>query len=142
MDSFRRIEALVERLESQGPTPLVESARELVGRVLDLHREGLAVLLRQLDPERLRELARDPLVGHLLMLHDLHPDSAEERVRRALAPFPGVSLLECAPARVRLRLSDPEVRERVCAALLAEAPDAGQVHCEDASGQPLLRVLG
>lgn len=63
---------------------MAERAEELVRLVVGLYGEGLARLAHQLDPEVLASIAADPLVGSLLLLHGLHPDDTDTRVRRAL----------------------------------------------------------
>ena len=39
---------------------------------------------RDRDPDAVRRLADDEVVGNLLVLHDLHPDDVDTRVQRAL----------------------------------------------------------
>jgi hypothetical protein len=61
-----------------------------------------------------RRLAADELVGHLLLVHDLHPDPVETRVRDALADprarlearGGALELLELSDTAVRIRLRD------------------------------------
>jgi Fe-S cluster biogenesis protein NfuA len=92
---------------------------ELDGRALDavqalvaLYGEGLARIVACLDTSLVRELAGDELVGHLMVLHDLHPVDVEQRVREALAgvaPYlashgGGVDLLGIEDGIVRLAL--------------------------------------
>src|SRR4051794_41772665 len=56
----------------------------MVEALLDLYGEGLARVLAGLGKAEATALADDELVSHLLLLHDLHPVSQEERVRGAL----------------------------------------------------------
>ncbi|MEE1940200.1 NifU family protein [Streptomyces sp. TRM 70361] len=96
-------------------------------------------------------IAADELVGHLLLVHDLHPDPVEIRIRRALdalrrrPAFGGseVELLEVSgtAARIRLRAggrgcpsssqSSPDALERaVREAVSAAAPEIGHPDVE------------
>jgi len=100
-----RIDALLERVEGD------DTATELVQALLELYGEGLARIVTR-EPALVAPLADDEVVAHLLMLHDLHPQPLEARVRGALAEVApylaqhggGVELLgvEAGVARVRL----------------------------------------
>jgi len=104
-----QVEALLERVEDFDP-PARETATELVGALLDLYGEGLARLVEHVpDPAA---LAGDELVSHLLLLHGMHPEPLEARVREALAevrPYldshgGDVELVAVSEHRVRLRM--------------------------------------
>ena len=83
-----RVEALTGILE-RCPDPEARAAsRELVGALLDLHGEGPGEILaltsgKAGDAGRAiaSSFARDDLVANLLLLHGLHPDDLETRVR-------------------------------------------------------------
>jgi Fe-S cluster biogenesis protein NfuA/nitrite reductase/ring-hydroxylating ferredoxin subunit len=67
--------------------PLVfEQVQDVISLVTDLYGGGLARILELAgEAPALRErMAEDDLVASLLVLHDLHPLSLEDRVRRAL----------------------------------------------------------
>jgi len=113
-----RIERLLEAMSAAGPVAR-ERAEELVRVVVELYGAGLERLLDlvhdagALDDGLLAALTADPLVSALLLVHDLHPDGLEARVRRALADVGPelaahggrVDLLEVDGSRaVRLRL--------------------------------------
>ncbi|CAA9480614.1 MAG: hypothetical protein AVDCRST_MAG17-140 [uncultured Solirubrobacterales bacterium] len=83
-----RVERLLEEVESLADPRAQAKATEMVQALLDLYGEGLARVMAhasnggaQALPEA---LAADELVSHLLLLHDLHPLSVEERVLGAL----------------------------------------------------------
>jgi Fe-S cluster biogenesis protein NfuA/nitrite reductase/ring-hydroxylating ferredoxin subunit len=84
-----RVDALLEEVEgSIGAVP-VDTALELVQALLELYGEGLArvvghVAAHDADGALASAFAGDELVSHLLLLHGLHPESLEARVRRAL----------------------------------------------------------
>jgi Fe-S cluster biogenesis protein NfuA/nitrite reductase/ring-hydroxylating ferredoxin subunit len=85
-----RVETLLEEVESLPDARAQESATALAQALLDLYGEGLARIVTVLagrddDGALARAVAGDELVSHLLLLHDLHPQPLEERVRNALA---------------------------------------------------------
>jgi Fe-S cluster biogenesis protein NfuA len=85
-----RIESLLADVESIEHAAARETSLAAVKALVDLYGEGLARILAHVaehaEPSApvLRALGRDELVGHLLLLHDLHPDAAEARIRDAL----------------------------------------------------------
>jgi len=84
-----RVDALLDEVErSIGAVP-VDTALALVQALLDLYGEGLArvvghVAARDADGALASAFAADELVSHLLLLHGLHPQPLEARVRGAL----------------------------------------------------------
>lgn len=80
-----RLDALLEKLEST-PGATAETALEAVTALAEVYGGALiriADMLSQTDG-LLHRIATDELVGHLLTLHGVHPDSAAQRVDRAL----------------------------------------------------------
>jgi Fe-S cluster biogenesis protein NfuA len=59
-------------------------ALDAVQALVALYGEGLARIVARLDAQLVRQLAGDELVGHLMLVHDLHPVGVEQRVREAL----------------------------------------------------------
>jgi hypothetical protein len=145
---LRRVEALVASLEACPDRSAREGARELVRTLLDLHAAGLAKMLRlagEAAPDVVERFAGDGLVGSLLLLHDLHPVSAPERVRRALGRLRGgageVEVLEATAEAVRIRLrgdpsAGPALRRAVEEALTEAAPDVPVVTVEELWDRP------
>jgi len=89
-----RIEALLDELRSSTEGRVWMRVEELVRLLTELYGAGIArtVELVEDSPDVLRRLARDDLVGNLLVLHDLHPDDFETRAAaavEALAPSVG-----------------------------------------------------
>jgi Fe-S cluster biogenesis protein NfuA len=136
---FEKIEQMLEQVESHPDAGVRETTRELVRELLDFHREGLARMM-ELSENR-AQLASDPMVSPLLLLHGLHPDDLGVRVERALEkvrPYLGshggsVELVAIDAGRVRLRLqgscdgcpsSAETLRRTIEEAILATAPDA------------------
>ncbi|NVB83431.1 MAG: hypothetical protein HOV81_33975 [Kofleriaceae bacterium] len=99
-----QIEGLLSEIRELVPLPAWQRIEHVLRRVVALYAGGLSRTLAHgrdagADPARLDELlASDELVSSLLALHGLHPHSAEERVRRALA--------EC---RVQLGVGDDDL---------------------------------
>jgi Fe-S cluster biogenesis protein NfuA len=84
MADVARIEALIDEVEQLADPAARDTALELVQGLVDLYGEGLARVLERLDDETIAALAADELVAHLLILHGLHPEPLEARVRGAL----------------------------------------------------------
>ena len=67
-------------------------------------------------------------MAHLLVLHDLHPVSAENRVREAVAATGAYAVvLSVDDAVVRLRAADDGRRQVIEEAITAAAPDVDRV---------------
>jgi Fe-S cluster biogenesis protein NfuA/nitrite reductase/ring-hydroxylating ferredoxin subunit len=77
MELMARVEALSARLDV-ADDPLAEEA---VSALMDLYGAGLERICSLVDPS---VLAGDKFVSSLLLIHDLHPVSLEDRVRGAL----------------------------------------------------------
>jgi Fe-S cluster biogenesis protein NfuA len=82
-----RIERLLDQLHAGADPQSYACAEELLRLVTELYGAGLArivALVEEEDPLLLGRLADDGLVASLLMVHELHPDSIEARVQKAL----------------------------------------------------------
>jgi len=113
--ALRHLEELIERL-GQLPDPAARAlARELVELILDLHGIALArvmTIVAGADGGILARLAEDEQVQSILLLHGLHPEDLETRVRRAverLRPHLGVhglrlDVVEIARGTARLKV--------------------------------------
>ena len=77
-----RVEALLAQLRADPRA--ADVAEDLVRCLIDLYGAGLARIAELVGPDTLRELADDPLVESLLLVHDLHPLDPDARVQRAL----------------------------------------------------------
>src|SRR5262245_52774113 len=117
-DRMDRIERLIHELERTQDQEARARAQEMMQVVLDLHSFCLHRILETIgeceDGSKVVDLlARDPLVSSVLLLHELHPLSLEQRVRDALdkvRPYlrshgGDVELLDVAHGIVRLRLA-------------------------------------
>jgi Fe-S cluster biogenesis protein NfuA len=156
---IERIEVLIRAIEQSADPTARAGAQELVQAVLELHGAGFARVLERLGeagpPGRslLDAMARDDLVGSLLLLHGLHPLDLETRVQQALdsvRPFlrshgGEVALLGVADGVVRLRLqgscqgcpsSAETLKNRIEEAIVSAAPDAAAIEVEGADQPP------
>jgi hypothetical protein len=119
--ALRRLEALIGSLDDYPDPAAREPARELVELVLDLHGVGLAKLLAIVAAAEggttiLARLAEDDQVKALLLLHGLHPEHLDARIRKAvhrLTPHLGVhglrlEVLQIANGIARLRVHRSE----------------------------------
>jgi len=78
-----RLDDLLEGLQST-PGPTTRSATEAVVLLTEVYGEALARILDQADGQLAERLADDELLGHLMVLHDIHPEPAERRAARAV----------------------------------------------------------
>ncbi|MFJ8595843.1 NifU family protein [Streptomyces sp. NPDC093598] len=137
-----RLDELLEGLES-APGPTTRFATEAVALLTEVYGEALARVLDHADEQLAERLADDELLGHLLVLHDIHPEPAERRAARAVERLrPAVQErggdvewagVEGQVARVRLTTGrgcgsgcggkGSEVTDAVSAAVLAVAPE-------------------
>ncbi|GHH86804.1 hypothetical protein GCM10018793_60150 [Streptomyces sulfonofaciens] len=151
-----RTEALLRRLHEL-PDPAVRAqALDAVGALVTLYGACLERVLRHTGEDTARTLAADELVGHLLLVHELHPDPPATRISRALAQLPGPSsaellALDGTTARVRVRTSgcasagcgsaNDGPREQVEAAIAWAAPEVERVElAQDAAPGTLIPV--
>jgi len=158
-----QVEQLLSALRAGGdratPADPAETAEELVRLLVGLYGEGLEHIVAALagrgeaGAEMLAALATDPLVESLLILHDLHPLSVDERVQRALdevRPYlgshaGGVQYLGVCDGIARLRLqgscdgcpsSTVTVKLAIEGAVLGAAPEVAEVVVEGMTTAP------
>ena len=153
---MNRIQILEETIDScLAECP--EGGEELVRALMGFYGQGLHRILEMLYQESGNELidkiARDPGVSSLLVLHDLHPMSKEQRVIEALEsvrPHLGshggdVTLLEIGEDSVLLRLegncdgcpaSALTLRRLIGEALEKAAPEICEVEVAEPASSP------
>jgi Fe-S cluster biogenesis protein NfuA len=136
-----RLEHQLEALEALPP-----AATDAVATLLELYGEGLARIVARVPGDA---LAGDELIGHLLMVHGLHPAPLEQRVQTALdgvRPYlrshgGEVDLLGVRDGVVRLRLqgscsgcpsSRTTLELAVEEAIRNAAPEVEAIEAEDA----------
>ena len=85
-----QIEDLVRRVEAISDPAVKANTTVLIQSLLDLHGDGFGRIAKILSDEGesgrriLNKMAADELVGSLLLLYELHPDSFDVRLRKAL----------------------------------------------------------
>lgn len=84
-DLLTRLDTLLERLEAT-PGPAGELGVDAVSILAKVYGEALAraVSCASGTPDVLAALTSDELIGHLMVLHDIHPEPVERRIGRAL----------------------------------------------------------
>lgn len=147
----QRVEDLLDEIAGRDEVA-AELTEELLRELMALYGAGLSRILARLAaavPDALDDLAADPLVGGLLVLHDLHPSDARARVEAALdgvRPYlashgGGVQVVGVGDGVVRLRLegscdgcgsSQVTLQHAVEGAVLEAAPEIARIEVEGA----------
>jgi len=135
------VDTLIGELDAAPDSQLRSTALSAVSALTTLYGEALRRIVSQWSASStIHQLAADPLLEHLLIAHDLHPDSLERRVEAALdevRPYlrshgGDVELLAIEADRVRVRLnghcrgcaaSADTLRQRVEVAVQMAAPE-------------------
>jgi Fe-S cluster biogenesis protein NfuA len=78
-----RLDGLLEQLEG-APGPMTGAAVEAVRTLTEVYGEALARVLDVADCELAERMCGDDLIGHLMVLHDIHPEPPERRAARAV----------------------------------------------------------
>ncbi|MET9735602.1 hypothetical protein ABZZ79_34745 [Streptomyces sp. NPDC006458] len=162
-ETGRRVEEILDRLAAGGDLATATAAEELVRSLMDFYGSGLARILQLLSAtltapgEPAARLLGDELVASLLVLHDLHPEDRDTRIRRALDSVPGQDLevlgFDQDTGLLRLRAAAASggcgcgsgadgAREAVEAALACFAPEVGAVDIETAPAGPTFLQIG
>ena len=136
------IERLLGELGSLPDRRARDWAEKLVQVVTDLYGEGLRRVIDAAGPGVLERLTGDELVGGLLVLHGLHPESLQRRAEQAVAGIDGVESVsaddETATVVVALAETGSALEKRVRAAVEASVPDALHVAVDGpAAGSPV-----
>jgi hypothetical protein len=156
-----RVETLIAELRAQSGPRTAATAEELVSCLVELYGAGLARVASILEADAagsrlLHQLAADPLVESLLLVHDLHPLDTGTRVRRAVdrlriqgsVEFLGVSdegvvLVRLERGGHGCQSTAAQVTDAVTEAVMAAAPEAAGVHIDDvtpSASLPLLQI--
>jgi Fe-S cluster biogenesis protein NfuA len=146
-----RVNRLLEQLRS-GPDPRAAMvAEDLVRCLVRLYGAGLERIMATVGADHGRDLAADPLVESLLLIHDLHPLDADARVRRALdralagsAPGTVEYLGIDGDGVVRVRMTggrgcaDRSLRQAITTAVRDAVPETTGVEFDVAAAPPVL----
>ena len=145
-----RLDELLAQVEAI-PGPAGELALDAVSTLAQVYGEALAraVGYTSAEPDLRDALTRDELVGHLLVLHGIHPDPVGRRVADAVAELrPAVQQrggdvelagIEHGVATVRLSMkgcgsSSAGIEDAIRDAVLATAPELSAVELIQVSG--------
>jgi Fe-S cluster biogenesis protein NfuA/nitrite reductase/ring-hydroxylating ferredoxin subunit len=151
-ECIQRVEDALDRLDGL-PPPASDDAFGAMQAMLELYGEGLRRILSIVGPDPVEGLVGDELVGHLLVLHGLHPVPVHQRVAHALdevLPYlrshgGGAELLGVADGVATLRLegtcdgcpsSAVTLKQAVEEAILRAAPELERVEAQGASPPP------
>ena len=138
-----RFDELLDVVEA-APGAAAEAAMEAIRTLAEIYGEALRRMLALTSPDQRDHLARDPLVAHLMVVHDLHPAPVQDRVEQALdgvRPYieshgGKVELVGIADGVARVQLSGTcsscsasavTLEQTVSEAVLALAPELSEV---------------
>lgn len=135
----RRITELVGAVERIEDRENRECALRLMEAVLELHGAGLERMIGivleagESADAVMRRLTTDRLVSSLLVLHNLHPDDPETRIREAIRRVRGAELIGLFEGVARVRLSGEGcgLKESVTALISEAAPEIAEVIVEE-----------
>jgi Fe-S cluster biogenesis protein NfuA len=149
-ERLTRLDELLAQVEAI-PGPSGELALDAVSALAEVYGEALARAVGYADdaPDVLAALTGDELLGHLLVMHGVHPDPVEHRITHALDQLRpalqerggDVELagINHGVATVRLSIkgcSSAGVEDAVREAVLAVAPELSDVARAPATGRP------
>jgi Fe-S cluster biogenesis protein NfuA len=147
-----RVESLLAQLESVDE-PARGIATEALGALVELYGEALARLAAHVPAAT---LAGDDVIGHLLLLHGLHPHDAAARVAQALAEIEpalrrqgaevALSEISGGVARLTLRTGSGGCQSQTLRTLVEDAvrsagPDLDRIEIETVTPPPALIPL-
>ncbi|NLU75379.1 nitrogen fixation protein NifU [Streptomyces sp. HNM0575] len=139
-----RTEELLSGLTAVADTAARDRALDALQALAEMYGECLARVMGSVDEAARSALADDELVGHLLLVHELHPETAGQRVRRALEDVLGVTVVSADESAVRVRIapqgcgSPPaeQLARTVRDAVARAAPEVPRVETEEAAPEP------
>ena len=108
-----------------------EACLPVVSALVGMYGDGLARVVGSLPADVVAQISSDPVVAQLLVLHDLHPVSTENRVREAIATTGAYAVVvgvEDGVARVR---AGADRRSLIEQAVARAAPDVDRVEWVD-----------
>jgi hypothetical protein len=132
MNPLERVEELIQQLDGAADPNIRSAARDFVQALMDFHGAAVARMLELVDSPTLGSFGRDETVAPLLLLYDLHPDTTETRVRRAIDPLRNVELIVVDDLEVKVRVNgrSHSGREMIEKTILSAAPEVSAIHIE------------
>ncbi len=138
-DRLGGLDAALGTLE-RTPGATADTAMAAVAMLTEVYGEALARVMDRVSGQRrlAEQLMDDELLGHLLILHDIHPETVEQRIVRALDALArrgaGAEFAGMDGATVRVRLTGGgcgcgagQAKDAVREAVLAAAPETAEV---------------
>src|SRR6185312_167768 len=86
-ERMHRLEGLIREAERLTDPAAKSLVQRITQALFELHRDGLERLMERIaerDEGLLADCGEDECIGGLLVLHDLHPLTVEERVQQAV----------------------------------------------------------
>jgi len=154
-----QVETLIAELRAQSGPRTAATAEELVSCLVELYGAALGQVVGILGRDEagrhlLGQLAADPLVESLLLVHDLHPLDTQARVLRAVdqlrlpATVEYLGLSDEGVVRLRLERgghgchsSAPQIILAITEAVAVAAPETTGVDVDDRTAPPDLPLL-
>ena len=149
-DRLARLDEMLGRLE-RTPGATAESALDAVTLLTEVNGEALSRVVAHVSGDAAGALVDDELIGHLLVLHGIHPEPVERRVARTLDGLRpqlnrrGVEVdlvgIEAKTARVSIKGGGcggtaGHAEEIVREAVLAAAPELAEVQVTQPKAAP------
>jgi hypothetical protein len=127
-----QLDGLLAEVESLQDDQARQTALTAVQTLLELYGEGFSRVMQRVPAEVAQALAEDELLGHLLLVHGLHPVDVEARVGKALPR--GVELLRVQEGTAQVRVVGACLSEEfIERAILEAVPDLEAVQFETAA---------
>jgi Fe-S cluster biogenesis protein NfuA len=162
-DRLQHVDRMVEQLKSAPDSELRTTALDLVQAIVEFHAAGLDrmmdIIASSTQPgwSLIEALGRDGITSGMLLLHGLHPEEPEIRVRRALDSVRpllklhggNVELLEIDNGVVRLRLtgscngcssSSTTIHTAIETAIRNTAPDISHIEVAGGTDEASLKL--
>ncbi|MEV6228954.1 NifU family protein [Saccharopolyspora shandongensis] len=150
-----RVDDLLETVE-QAPGPTADAAVESVQILIEVYGEALGRVVDLAGPLA-RTFAQDELLKHLMVLHEIHPDSVADRVRQAIDDVRPhvesrggrVELTEVAGSVARVRLTgvsgtcsskSADVAQAITETVLALVPEVAEVDVAQPASPSMISV--
>jgi hypothetical protein len=139
------VEELIATIDAAADPVIRAAAQELIEAVMEFHGAGIARMLDMVEPAMALSMAREEAIRPMLLLYDLHPESTEIRVQRAVDPIRNVEVVSVTGREVRVRLTGNGPNgEAIEKAILDAAPEVQAIHLEGldrSSFVPLEKLL-
>jgi len=127
------VEELITQIDAAADPNVRAAARDLVQTLMEFHGNAVARILELAGGAAVQAMGRDEIVRPLLLLYDLHPESTEVRVRRALDRIRNVQWIGLDGLEVKIQVAGDghaPSREAIESAIQEAAPEVQSVLIE------------